>query len=534
MFVPVVILLLLCGSSATQAAVCYVSSTGNANITDCTDMGNPCLGFKFAIESAVPVCTEVNAFAGTYIGSDNQAITASLPLVLQAFNESVVVDLQGVSRFLFVTGAFSTITNFTFVMKDMEVRSGRLAVNNARGGAVSIEIANDANISSVSPCLFQNVRFINNTLTARVSIGGALFVQNMPSIIRNSTLTDNNILCNELGGPSCFGGAIGFSRSAGSISDYLIEDSLFMRNRLVSTEDDAASFANGGAISFGGFTSALDPVGTAIFRRSSFIDNSVSQLGIGNDETRGGAIASFGLNTTIECDVGFEELCTFSGNRLFSASTTGNREIVGGGAVSVHVGTSPPNVTFLTIRNAVFYNNSVSCTNPTNCSNEFGGGALSATRIDISGCSFCNNSAFQGNGSHILVAQSMTDMRELNAGPLPNIFTCNATGPAIEPLSFQCEPPVCLFPSAVVVDPATDICSPCQLVLTPTPTSNFLSLCNLFFALALVGLDGLKSKFISRQSQKWMDFFTGKNVIFYSFSVRYIFFNCLCITTYTL
>jgi len=490
-----VVVVLIWTVPSTRAAICFVSTTGNAGITDCTNVGDPCRDFLFAIESAVPTCTDIFAFPGLYTGLNNTNIMGQLPLVLKRFGGGdVTVDLQGNGRFLSIVQLSSAVTNYTFIMQDMELRGA--AVTQNEGGAVFIQIQDVGGmLDNATSALFENVQIRNCTTSAVASQGGGLRVDNLPVILRNVTVADNSIFCSDAGGPICCGAGVRLVRSASSVAEYLIEDSLFIRNQVTSFEDDDTSLVNGGGLSFGIGPGGATNAATAVVRRSSFMNNSVVHLGPAHDEARGGAISAISTNLTIECPPGEEHLCTFSGNSVFSTSQMGIQDLVIGGAVSVSADIrNLPNTTFLTIRNAIFFSNQVTCANASMCATQFGGGALASARISISGCSFCNNSAPGGSGDHILVLTTPVDTSFLMAGPLPNVFTCNNTAPAIQPLSFECGAPDCLFPPAMV-DPLTGVCEPCAQIVTSTPTPSptptgkisFLECISLFFALARVG-----------------------------------------------
>ena len=471
LYTVVLLLLVVQVVPHVDAATCYVSTTGNNVIVDCTDVNQPCRDFRFAIESAVPSCTDIFAFGGVYTGVDNRMITGTLPLVLQRFNGSVTIDAGGNNRFLMISQNSGLITNFTFIMRDMEVRNAFTNLNFG-GGAVAINIIDGGGGISTAPAsLFENVQFNSNTADGGNPSGGALRVENLAVILRNTTFRDNTLLCSTAGGVTCFGGAARFQRSLNSVADYLIEDCVFERNIVTSTENSANNIVNGGGLSIGALGASASTQATILIRRSSFIDNEVSMLGSGNDETLGGALSVVGANLTIECSPIQPELCTFSGNRVFSAAVSGIRDFVGGGAIGLRraiIGSR--NTTTLTMRNVVLFDNHVECTDAPDCGTQYGGGAIASSRISISGCQFCNNSVFEGSGAHILVLTS-DDTETLTAGPLSNVFTCNNTV-AIEPVLFECGPPECQFLSTVIIDPATDICFPCQLALTPTPTGN--------------------------------------------------------------
>lgn len=450
------LVLLLCRVSAAQ--ICYVSPTGNPSISDCTNPVDPCRDFKFAIESATPNCTEVRAYGGLYTGANNTNINTSPPLIIRGITGTVVVDLQGSGRFIRIGN--SPVNNFTFEVYNIQVRNGFTSTG---GAAISVFLANTVALSASPPFIFQNVTLVNNVVMSTSAGGGALHVRGPPAHIINSVIRGNRLICDAAGAVSCNGGGVRFGPLSNTIAGYVVENSLFEDNEVLSIGDSTDAIVTGGGLSIG---SLVNPVSVNVtIRYSSFINNVLRELGVASDETNGGALFATEANITIECDSGAEQLCTFSGNRLFSAATIGIRDRVVGAAVAVvKSSANTDNTTQLTIHNALFYNNSVDCNDTTNCATQYGGGAVAASRISISGNSFCNNSAIEGSGAHILVLAS-AETPLLAYGPLSNSFTCNNSGPAIEPSAFSCGPPFCLFPSAVV-DPATEICSPCQIAAT--------------------------------------------------------------------
>lgn len=119
------------------AAVCFTSPDGNPNITDCTNSADPCRGFKFPIESAVPACTEIRAFSGIYNGTDNRNIAATLPLVIKGIESGVEVDLEAAGRFFQIQQASSDISNFTLIVRNIAIRNGR---RSASGAAILVDI----------------------------------------------------------------------------------------------------------------------------------------------------------------------------------------------------------------------------------------------------------------------------------------------------------------------------------------------------------------------------------------------------------
>lgn len=123
---------------AAHAATCYVSPTGNANINDCTNAADPCRDFKFAIESAVPNCTDIFAAAGLYTGPNNTDVEGSLPLAITAVGGTATVDVDGNGRFLQISGDSADITNYTFVMRNMEIRDG--FATSFGGGGVALNL----------------------------------------------------------------------------------------------------------------------------------------------------------------------------------------------------------------------------------------------------------------------------------------------------------------------------------------------------------------------------------------------------------
>lgn len=472
MLVVCIVTLLLWQVRLTLTATCYVSPFGNPSITDCTNSGDPCRDFKFAIESATPNCTRIVAFSGLYTGSNNTGITATLPLVINGLGGEVVIDLRGNSRFLSVNQNSVDITNFTLVLTNLDIQNA-FTTANFGGGAIAINIVDGGGLGAVPHAIFDNMRFYNNTASAGSPAGGALRVNNLPVIMRNSLFLDNSLHCSTAGGMVCMGGAAHFSRTDTSLADYVIEDTMFEGNSIVSTEDSVSNIVNGGALSIGG---DLTVASTAMVRRTRFIDNSIRMLGVGNDETRGGAISAPAANLTVECNSTNSQLCTFSGNSVFSAATSGIRDLVVGGAISVITSaTAPMDTAALILRNVVLFNNSVNCIDPVNCGVEYGGGAVASSRVFISGCKFCNNTAVDGAGADILILTS-TDTEILDTGTQANTFTCNNTGAAIEPFSFTCKSPDCLYPSNPIVVPVSDICEPCLLAQVLTPTGNFFNL----------------------------------------------------------
>lgn len=461
------LLLLLAAAKDGQAAVCYVSPTGNASITDCTDASNPCRDFKFPIESAVPKCTHIEAAAGLYTGPNNTDISGTLPLSINGAG-NVIIDTQGQGRFLSISQSAAAVSNSTFELKGVQICNA-LSTTGSRGGALLLSVSSITQSFNSSAALFENVSFINNSKTGGSEAGGAVAIIGLPALFRGVEFRGNRVSCSG-GSGSCFGGAVRFEKSANSIPEYIFEDCSFESNAVTSFISSAGALAAGGAISLGAPTTAGTATSTVIIRRTAFIENSVINLGTESDEIQGGAISAIDANITIECAAVDKELCTLSGNRVFSASTAGLRDLVIGGAVSAtSVVLSTPNAVNLHMRNAVLYNNSISCDDPDSCGIQFGGGALASSRVLIDGCDFCNNSAQGGSGAHILIISS-ADTEMLSAGPTTNVFTCNNTGAAIEPISFTCSSPDCIFPTAIV-DPDTDICSPCQLITNATATA---------------------------------------------------------------
>lgn len=457
-----------------NAAICYVSPNGNANITDCTNAADPCRGFKFAIESAVPECTEVNAFSGSYNGTDNKNIAATLPLIVRGIESGVEVNLEGAGRFFQIQQTSSDVTNFTLVVKNIAIRNG---FRSASAAAILVDITDvGSGIGSAPLALFDNVTLTDNRVVASSAFGGAMRIIGLGVLIRNSVISRNSLRCNDGGGAFCYGGALRLQRTSNSVARYIIEDSRFEFNELRSLESSATAISYGGAIALGGTATNL---ATLTLRRCSFIGNRLLSLGTAGAQSRGGAVAGFGANVSIE-------LSTFHSNRLFSAATTGFTQLVIGGAVSVFPNAaSPVDTTELYVNGSNFYNNSVSCANSAACANQLGGGAVSSSRVFTSGSTYCNNSVEGGSGAHIFVVSSV-DTETLQAGPFQNVFTCNTSGPAIQPLSFECGSPECVYPSAVV-DPATQLCVPCVQLSQFTPTGIVTQLLSLSSSVHIQG-----------------------------------------------
>lgn len=455
---------------AVFSEVCYVSPTGNASETNCRNINNPCLGFKTAVESATPQCNEILAFGGVYTGNQNTQITGHFPLVIDRYNGTVEIDMQQTKNFMTIITPSANITNFTFIMSNMEMRNG---LGNALGGTAFLLAMGPITtfITPVLPITFENMYIHSMRAVAQAPGGGSIYLINFPITIRNSTFRNNSIHCNSDAAISCNGGAIQLLQTVAAefTLNHTIEDSLFEENFVFSIQNNSLAAARGGALYIAS-GSTNNYTSNVVIRRSSFKNNHVTTAVQSAESTIGGALAATNANISIECTQAGAELCIFSGNRVFSAATTGERTKVVGGAIEMPSG-AVLNEAQISMRNVIFYNNSVSCNSPS-CAAEFGGGALAASRISISGCRFCNNSAEGGNGAHILVLNG-TDTEELNAGPAKNIFTCNNTGPAIEPLQFTCSSPECVYPTPVV-DPTTGICEACILLaITATPTRKF-------------------------------------------------------------
>lgn len=469
-FLLVTTLLLLMLSVATQnvqALTCYVSPTGNPTLTDCTNSADPCKDFKFAIESGN--CTTIFPSPGLYTGINNTGITATLPLAIIANSGGVVLQGDGSDRFFSIVQNAVDVSNFTFVLSgDIEVRN-YMSLDVDGGGAILI-IISGSGASAAETAIINGVTFFNNSASrpgTGTGTAGAMSITGLPTTLQSCTFRQNSVFCPGPFG-SCFAGALRLDRLATFNPMFQLFDCLFEGNSVLSLQRGMGAVIQGGGLSVGGPSPQLQG-SDLIIRRSRFIDNSLTALGIMNSQVRGGGISMFGANASFSCQPGEKELCVVAGNRVFSAATGPPRNLlIGAGISAITPSGIMANLTFLELNNVVIYNNSISCNTTEDCAVQYGGGGVASSRVLINGCRFCNNSAVNGTGADIFIVSS-TDVELLDTGNRPNVFTCNNTGPSIEPLSFSCGPPDCLFPQPIV-DPATGICEACVLFLTPTPT----------------------------------------------------------------
>lgn len=444
------------------AVDCYVSTTGNPAEVTCTNVNNPCPDFAAAFASLAG-CTDVFAFGGTYNGANNRgfSLVDALPLTIQRFNGTVIIDLEDTNRFLEITQNSTAPTALTFSIQGIEIRNGLLTGDDG-GGALHLQLTETTGFGNAVPLFIEDMIFRNNRFTGGDPSGGAVFSQNFPLTIRNSTFINNFIECSALGGPDCFGGALSSQREAdNSLLDMIVEDCYFEGNYLENAHTGGIVQTSGGAFYLG------PPAQTTIIqlnmRRTRFFNNRAVATGAQQLFAQGGAMGLDSVNATIECEENEMDLCVFANNLVLSEATTGTQQRMAGGAIAMPLlRASDVGRIVVNLRHVTLYNNTALC--PTGGSvcggTQYGGGAVASTRTAISGCRFCNNSSPGGNGNDIKLLSSANQDPEFNATLPPTVFTCNTTGPVISPLSFECSGPECLYPSAVV-DPDTGICEAC-------------------------------------------------------------------------
>lgn len=451
------------------AVRCYLSTTASPFETDCTDVNNPCLNFTTALASPSG-CRDILPFGGIYTGVDNRNLDTNWPLVVEAYNGSVVIDCESSGRFIQLSQDSTAISNWTLIFRDITIRNGQ--INNNNGGAgLRLELTNPVGYSSAEPAVLDGVVIENCAAQAGSPSGAGIYSINVPLILRRSNFTGNSLTCTSGGSVECHGGAIRVHRqSNGAVPNVLVEDCLFQGNTLSNT-DSSGDLTGGAAIALGqGFT----PPRQLTIRRSKFLDNTVFCDSPFQDSTRG-AIEAYAYNVLFECGNLDSAECVVSGNRIVALNSGVNDPIPLGGAGITMLENN--DISNLTVQNVIFSNNSVNCpTVPCSQAPFYGGGAIAGTYVYIRSCRFCNNSAENdGNGADILIYDA-GHSRELDAFLPVSVFQCNETGPAIEPLGFSCTEPWCQF-LAPDVDPTTGICEACLAPFasaTPSPVSLFL------------------------------------------------------------
>ena len=283
---------------------------------------------------------------------------------------------------IYMGSVLSTIANNTF--------------SDGRSGDYGAAIAVTGDYNLIDNCSFKrNVIFDANS---NANIGGAIYIQGDHVTVRNSNFTDNSVRDN--------GGAV------------------FVRASYAKFENcsfDGNWAARGGAI-YIQKSNSRGNITNPVINNCNFTANGVN-------ESKGGAIYSWGENTTVT-NSNFKDNIALQGgailyenghNFLENNTFTGNNATrYGGGAItSARFGDTINNCTFKD-NNAKGYGGAVSLDFPTITNSTFinndanHGGAISTITANVSGCEFYDNTAADGN--IVLAATELEESDNIKEG----------------------------------------------------------------------------------------------------------------------